>query len=296
MVKQYDAKLRTAQEQMVKLQQSLQAAKGREENGVKLMEEKLKASQNQISTLLKTLKGKEASWQTKDQENVRQFNEKMKAAQENISSLQAALKAKDEDDGRSKFYEEKSKLLEDNLKAKDYNLASLKEKLMQADRDSQEDKVRLGQMEQIVKSLEEKQVNTESKMKLAEQETKKLREERVMKERTVKENFKKMEIKIKSTDQAIALLEKKKSEAELNGQNAEAEKMRMEEEMLATREKMNKMEFDCSEALTKFRDLQERVTEADRRYLESEREAGELRNNCEEHLEQYEHAISNKTR
>ena len=98
---------------------------------------------------------------------------------------------------------------------------------MQADRDSQEDKVRLGQMEQIVKSLEEKQVNTESKMKLVEQETKKLREERVMKERTVKENFKKMEIKIKSTDQAIALLEKKKNEAELNGQNAEAEKMKM---------------------------------------------------------------------
>ena len=84
-------------------------------------------------------------------------------------------------------------MLEDDLKAKDYNLASLKEKLMQADRDSQEDKVRLGQIEQIVKSLEEKQVNTESKMKLAEQETKKLREERVMKERTVKENFKKME-------------------------------------------------------------------------------------------------------
>ena len=227
---------------------------------------------------------------------MKQFNEKMKAAQENISSLQAALKAKDEDDGRSKFYEEKSKLLEDNLKAKDYNLASLKEKLMQADRDSQEDKVRLGQMEQIVKSLEEKQVNTESKMKLAEQETKKLREERVLKERTVKENFKKMEIKINSTDQAIALLEKKKNEAELNGQNAEAEKMKMEEEMMATKEKMSKMEFDCSEALTKFRDLQERVTEADRRYLESEREGGELRKNCEEHLEQYEHAISNKTR
>ena len=151
-----DAKLRTAQEQMVKLQQSLQAAKGREENGVKLMEEKLKASQNQISTLLKTLKGKEASWQTKDQENLRQFNEKMIAAQENISSLQAALKAKDEDDGRSKFYEEKSKLLEDNLKAKDYNLASLKEKLMQANKDSLEDKVHLGRMKQIIKYLEEK--------------------------------------------------------------------------------------------------------------------------------------------
>merc|ERR1712002_1402792 len=146
----------------------------------------------------------------------------MKSAQDNIANLNAALKAKDEDDGRSKFYEEKSKLLEDNLKAKDYNLASLKEKLMQADRDSQEDKVRLGQMEQIVKSLEEKQVNTESKMKLAEQETKKLREERVMKERTVKENFRKMEIKIKSTDQTIAMLEKKKSEADLHLQNAEA--------------------------------------------------------------------------
>merc|ERR1712226_1435210 len=56
--KQYEAKLRATQEQMVKLQQSLQVSKG-QENGMKVMEEKLKASQNQISTLLRTLKTKE---------------------------------------------------------------------------------------------------------------------------------------------------------------------------------------------------------------------------------------------
>ena len=45
---------------------------------------------------------------------------------------------------------------------------------MQADQNSQEGKVHLGQMEQAVKSLEEEQVSKNSKMQLAEQETKKL--------------------------------------------------------------------------------------------------------------------------
>ena len=60
--------------------------------------------------------------------------------------------------------------------------------------------------------------------------------------------------------------------------------------------KLGEVELDCGEAVAQYKDLQERKSEADMKYLEAEREVGEVRMACEEHREKFEHAVSNKTR
>ena len=60
--------------------------------------------------------------------------------------------------------------------------------------------------------------------------------------------------------------------------------------------KLGELELDCGEAVSKYKDLQERKSEADMKYLEAEREVGEIKKTLEEHREKYEYAVSNKTR
>ena len=44
-----------------------------------------------------------------------------------------------------------------------------------------------------------------------------------------------------------------------------------------TKLKLGEVELDCGEAVAKYKDLQERKSEADMKYLEAEREVGEVR-------------------
>ena len=44
-----------------------------------------------------------------------------------------------------------------------------------------------------------------------------------------------------------------------------------------TKLKLGEVELDCGEAVTKYKDLQEPKSEADMKYLEAEREVGEVR-------------------
>ena len=87
---------------------------------------------------------------------------------------------------------------------KDCNLDALRKKLMQADQDSKE--VFLGQKEEIIISLEEEQKSRKLKVRLAEQETKKLCDIRVIEGRKVNRSIKKMKAKVEFTDQAIVWL------------------------------------------------------------------------------------------
>ena len=63
----------------------------------------------------------------------------------------------------------------------------------------------------------------------------------------------------------------KKDQADLK---AAAEAKTLAEE---TKLKLGEVELDCGEAVTKYKDLQEPKSEADMKYLEAEREVGEVR-------------------
>ena len=110
----YEAKQKTNEDKKSRMQQQRQGSKAKGERGSKVVDDKMKASQNQITTLHTTLKAREDAWKTREdgakkagEEKVRVTEEKLVSEKNKVASLQPALKTKDEENGKNMVNEEK---------------------------------------------------------------------------------------------------------------------------------------------------------------------------------------------
>jgi len=295
-MKNYEMKLKAKDEVVATLQSKVKEMASNNDDNMKTLEKRLELAQAQVSSLVSTMTTKEAAWKTKEDGLVKKQEDKMKLAQEKISTLQTALQTKDEEKGKKKNYEEKIKKLEENLRMtkekSDKFRSDMEVKLRDFNGQVKQEKAKSEKLEKIVKELEESNTKLEKKAAAVEAEKQKLKEEKVTKAKAAKKG----ETDLMAAKEAKATAEKQLKASELRVKELETQVAAVTVESEETKLKLGEVELDCGEAVAKYKDLQERKSEADMKYLEAEREVGEVRKACEEHREKFEHAVSNKTR
>ena len=82
---------------------------------------------------------------------------------------------------------------------------------------------------------------------------------------------------MKAAAEAKALAEKQLKASKLRVKDLKTQVAAVVVENEETKLKLGEVELDCGEAVAKYKDLQEPKSEADMKYLEAEREVGEVR-------------------
>jgi len=279
LVKKYEGNLRAAQMQINKLQQCLQVASSKDREGIL---QKFNASQNQVTNLLTTLKNNEARWKSQEEAVSRQFNEKIKYAQDNVSKLQVALEEKNK---LELWNLEKIRTLEESLVLKETIIVKQEEKLLT-----------VSQIELSVKNLEDELTELNNKLKMSEEENKRLSEESALKEIAVKESFMRMEAQLTLAEQTKIAIENKKLEVDKHVRDLETKYTEVEEELEDTKQRLSEMESDCSEAVQKYKDLHEQKIVGDSNLEKCQQDCDQLKKSYEEEVHKYSLAIGIKSR
>ena len=106
----------------------------------------------------------------------------------------------------------------------------------------------------------------------------------------------KLEANIKTSTDAKNAAEKKRLLANERLKELETKLSDTEVEAEEVKRKLSVLETGRSEAVSKYKEVQERMAAADMKYLEAEREGGELKKLWDEQRQEYEFVISNKSR
>lgn len=233
------------------LERELKLPNGVESKGIS---EKLEASQNQITSLLNTIKTTEASWKCQEANLTKAYTAKVKSEQEKTKLLEESTKAVTKVDATA--LKNETKIIE--------------EKNIKPSRDLMESMASLAKMVENVKHLNETKIKAEEKLANVESENLKLKESNVIKARLTRDTIEKLEANMKT-------LEDEKEISETRSIELESHFSDMSEDVEDAKKKLTEMEEDCAEAMSKYKELQEQKLDAVKKFqvVEKEKEGAE---------------------